>query len=863
MYTRNEWFEKRLTQQQAVYTRDAIIKAIYHSIFLFIVNKINLNLKELTSELSSHVSRSRHNDLDKYIGILDIFGFESNHSMSTTDLDLDSNNCFNGLEQLFINYANEMLQQTFNQQIFDFELKLYQSENLETFLLSSESPHFNVSSQVFHDDSDAVDNQYFEKEGVFDVSSGCIELLTDKSCGIFTILDNISKNPSKNVNTSVDVKFCEELHRLFSVPTNNAPIDSKNGKSSYFGYVHPKNRRNTFIVNHFAGPVTYTTPSLEMVDLVDGMSWISKNIDNIPDTLTIICQQSTSAVVCSLSEYLYLNSANISPSAAGHSNAVDRNKPSLNTSANANISNKFSFQAKNSDSGQKSFHAVNASKPTLCSSFIQSMVYLTSTLASTTCQFIRCIKPFENLLPYLSGTLTNDEVLSFDPLFVLQQLRSLGVLQSCQVLKSGLPTRLSYTTLMDMFIKCFGIDQSLATNPLKSYETRIQSVLTKYSSSLNKDLSSQSDAVLMSCLFNASDISSSTYHLGRTMVFFKSTNQLTAVLSRFADDDSKAAKVLRFKEIQSKIESSISSLEFGLQQCQDFDQSMTNVKQSFKQCKDDQQRVVSSLKQSVETMKEKIRVSSKMTNSSLPMDPDAALQKFREDKIIIPDVIVSKMKACKHLSLQVSDEMLRVKSECLAIQSKVNTNYLSSNKLASNTSKSTSRDSQQLSDQLQWTLKEIESEVISPRGGTQEEYKELSSACNRYLHGIHNQLNAQVVQFKELAVNGIEGMIASHEEKYESFKRRYDRIYMELLKSFVFKCQAKVMALSSLLLCVCRSLDQIRHWSRSSEPQVLINLNSNCQGFLSPQCLMTMLMLISYLYLFVGRWQGGIRGEMQ
>ena len=52
-----------------------------------------------------------------YIGILDIFGFEIFE--------------FNSLEQLCINFTNEMLQQHFNNNTFKLEEKLYKAEGID------------------------------------------------------------------------------------------------------------------------------------------------------------------------------------------------------------------------------------------------------------------------------------------------------------------------------------------------------------------------------------------------------------------------------------------------------------------------------------------------------------------------------------------------------------------------------------------------------------------------------------------------------------------------------------------------------------------------------------------------------------
>jgi hypothetical protein len=64
------------------------------------------------------------------------------------------------------------------------------------------------------------------------------------------------------------------------------------------------------------------------------------------------------------------------------------------------------------------------------------MQSLTKELGATKCNFIRCIKPN----PQMSfGTM--------DRGYVVEQLRCLGILTTCEVLKAGMPTRIKYTEL--------------------------------------------------------------------------------------------------------------------------------------------------------------------------------------------------------------------------------------------------------------------------------------------------------------------------------------------------------------------------------------------------------------------------------
>jgi myosin-5 len=98
---------KILSLEETRNNAQALMKYIYAKLFAWLVAKINL----------SHTSSDSTSDLSsKFIGILDIFGFE-----------ILQNNSF---EQLCINFTNERLQQQFNEHVFVTEQEIYRAEGL-------------------------------------------------------------------------------------------------------------------------------------------------------------------------------------------------------------------------------------------------------------------------------------------------------------------------------------------------------------------------------------------------------------------------------------------------------------------------------------------------------------------------------------------------------------------------------------------------------------------------------------------------------------------------------------------------------------------------------------------------------------
>jgi len=150
---------KPYTKLEAAVARDALAKAIYSSLFEWLIRQINSALAQHDGSLET-VS----------IGVLDIFGFESFK--------------VNSFEQLCINYCNEALQMHFNQHIFQMEQAEYAKEQVD------------VSSIPF------IDNE------------PCVRLLeAGKGLGVFSLIDE-----EINVPQGSDSGF---LRKVVQLPSND------------------------------------------------------------------------------------------------------------------------------------------------------------------------------------------------------------------------------------------------------------------------------------------------------------------------------------------------------------------------------------------------------------------------------------------------------------------------------------------------------------------------------------------------------------------------------------------------------------------------------------------------------------------
>jgi len=209
-----EWVSKGQTCSGAASSVSGIGRSIYERVFRFIVEKCNETLIDPTMKKV------------QYIGCLDIAGFEI----------FD----YNGFEQICINFANEKLQQFFNQHMFVLEQEEYVREGIEWANVD-----FGMDLQK------------------------CITMF-EKPMGLLAILEEESLFPK-----ATDLTFAGKLH------------ENLLGKCENFQKASPKPDPNAhFAVVHYAATVSYNLTG-----------WLEKNKDPLNDTVVELMKNGSNSLL--------------------------------------------------------------------------------------------------------------------------------------------------------------------------------------------------------------------------------------------------------------------------------------------------------------------------------------------------------------------------------------------------------------------------------------------------------------------------------------------------------------------------------------------------------------------------------------
>merc|ERR1711936_1417524 len=210
----SEWVSKGQTCDGAASSVGGIGRSIYERVFTFIMNKCNETLFDPTMKKV------------QYIGCLDIAGFEI----------FD----YNGFEQICINFANEKLQQFFNQHMFVLEQEEYVREGLEWGNVD-----FGMDLQK------------------------CITMF-EKPMGLLAILEEESLFPK-----ATDQSFAAKLH------------ENLLGKCENFQKANPRPDPNAhFAVVHYAATVSYNLTG-----------WLFKNKDPLNDTVVEMLKNGSNSLM--------------------------------------------------------------------------------------------------------------------------------------------------------------------------------------------------------------------------------------------------------------------------------------------------------------------------------------------------------------------------------------------------------------------------------------------------------------------------------------------------------------------------------------------------------------------------------------
>jgi len=176
----------------ALKQRDALVKHIYQMMFDVIVARLNQKIQT-------------EKDFHRFIGLLDVFGFEVFQH--------------NSFEQLCINYANERLHNFFLMRVFEVEIELYKMQNLQVPVLT------------------------------YPDNSKVIELLEKSPTGIFPMLDAQCKMPKgsdKNFNGAICKQHATHPH-FSSLSASKVKVTKDMSDDE------------VFVIHHFAGDVVYSS----------------------------------------------------------------------------------------------------------------------------------------------------------------------------------------------------------------------------------------------------------------------------------------------------------------------------------------------------------------------------------------------------------------------------------------------------------------------------------------------------------------------------------------------------------------------------------------------------------------------------
>jgi len=335
-----------------------------------------------------------------------------------------------------------------------------------------------AESKLYKAEGLRLDNAHSDSDLAFLPNSECVKLLMR---GLVPILDEhtqLATGSDKTMLRDVNAKLLKASPHLL-VP-------------------HARVRHECFCVRHYAEDVLYTVGN-----------FTAKNDNALPKDVSHALRKSqTNPLLKALMEQQQQQQQ-----PAGASSSPDYSSDGGGYSSGGGGSGIESGGEGSEGARRQQKKARSKKSPsnqTVAGEFARSMEALTAELSRSQCSYVRCVKPNASMK---AGV--------FDPQYVVTQLRCLGLLQTCEVLKVGLPTRVPYSVLREQLSAC------LPPQVLATYEHR-------------------SDKELVMAALEVFEVPRDAYHLGYTRLFFHTGryNELDKVLRWKEQDQEQAPSVL-------------------------------------------------------------------------------------------------------------------------------------------------------------------------------------------------------------------------------------------------------------------------------------------------------------------------------
>lgn len=444
--TRSSITIKKLYEHDIKNNIGALIKWIYSCIFSWLLKKINYihcsvyNL--ITEEEEKDSGRGRTYPV-KFIGILDIFGFEILKK--------------NSFEQLCINYTNEKLQKLFNENFFTYEENFYLREGLDWNLI-----------------------QFFNNDEIID----CIG---KKNSGLLSILDQqVMLNRGQNQREASSDNTSSTTEREMNKDEEFLLKNFNSVQESLSPNVYKKSKiyNGNFVIKHFAGEVTYNV-----------VHFIDKNNDSLQEDLMELMMCSSNVFIQNSIVSVGLENQPGIPGEVGYIENIDSNlivpsqSPLLSGAASAAASAAASSSSVNKKKSRRtsliSTDGVTkklASTITVSSQFSSQLNLLIENLNLTSLLYVKCLKSlnFSSLSPPSSPSSSPSEVSShplstFDHNLLLNQLKFNGILEIVRIRQDGYSIHKSFSHFLAFFSLLFFLkeNEKVAISPSSNSLTTI------------------------------------------------------------------------------------------------------------------------------------------------------------------------------------------------------------------------------------------------------------------------------------------------------------------------------------------------------------------------------------------------------